>query len=545
MQLIKGISASEGLTLGTIREISRRYTGLGRVVQDRHREKALFEAACILAKDEIEALGERAAKEDKDIFTFHRMVLEDEGFLKEIENYILAGGGAAAAVERAAGVYQKRLRNIKDPYLSQRAVDISDVSRRVVDILDGRDRQKLMLKSPAIIVADEILPSDLVSIEREMILGFATVGGSTQSHAAIIARTMGIPAIVLAGEVLQGKDGYTAALDGATGELYIEPDDATRTRFLHCIKLAQRRSTMLEKLRSTPCVTKDGTRIELYANCTSPQDIAAAIEQGADGIGLLRSEFIFMGEEQPEEEHQYTYYCRCIQQAQGRPVVIRTFDLGADKAVEGVTPSQEDNPAMGLRGLRFSLARENMFCAQLSALLRAGLTGNLKVMFPMVATQHDVCAVMQQVENAKRKLREKGIPYSEKIEWGIMIETPAAAVTSDILAKQADFFSIGTNDLTQYTHAVDRMNPLVERYYLPDSEAVRRLITYTVQCAQAAGIEVSVCGESAAVPEIATEYVKIGVRRLSMAARAICQVKEKLLAVDLSDVAEREEVVCL
>ncbi|MEG0304136.1 MAG: phosphoenolpyruvate--protein phosphotransferase [Oscillospiraceae bacterium] len=533
MRFITGTGASNGLAIGVIKHINRGYTGLNRVVLDPRRELALFEAAIILARDELSALCEKAGSDERDILIFQHVMLEDEGLIKEIVSYIEAGAGGAAAVERAADIFAARIRNIEDSYLRERSSDIIDACRRVVNILDGRPREQLELKSPAIVVADEIFPSDIVSVDRGMILGFVTSGGSAQGHAAIIARTMGIPAIVMAGDdCLQDCDGLQGALDGGRGEFYIEPDEAIKTRFLHSMHLEKRRKFSLDKLRDIPCITKSGKCVNLYANCASPEDIEKAIDAGADGIGLLRSEFILMGGRIPGEEEQYWFYVSCLSAAGGRPLTVRTFDIGADKEVEGLTPHSEPNPALGLRGLRFSLARKDIFKTQLAALLRAGTKGDLRIMFPMVTTPEDLFAALVVVDEVKASLVERGVLFNANVPMGIMIETPAAALMAHELAQYSAFFSIGTNDLVQYTHAVDRVNPLVEAYYPTHSIPVRKLMRMAVSCAQIAGIPVSVCGESAADPQSAIEYVKFGISTLSMSARSILEVKEAILEME-------------
>ncbi|MEG0178748.1 MAG: phosphoenolpyruvate--protein phosphotransferase [Oscillospiraceae bacterium] len=533
MVYIKGTPASPGLTLGVVKHLSRSYTGLNRVVLDPRREQALFEAAVILARDELQALCEKADAADRDILTFQYVLLEDVGLIDEISSYIAAGAGGAAAVERAADIFVAKIRSIDDSYLRERASDILDTCRRVVDILDGRPREQLLLQSPAIVVADEIFPSDIVSVDRGMILGFVTSNGSAQGHAAIIARTMGIPAIVMAGEeLLQDCDGMQGALDGIHGEFYLEPDEAIKARFSHSLHVAARRSVILDKLKTVPCITKGGVKVNLYANCASPEDIEEAIDAGAEGIGLLRSEFILMSGRVPSEEEQYWYYVSCLAAADGRPLTIRTFDIGADKEVEGLTMQSEPNPALGLRGLRFSLARKDIFAAQIAALLRAGCKGDLRVMFPMVTTYEDLTLALEIVDGVKDSLRARGVVFNADMPFGIMIETPAAALMAQELAEQSAFFSIGTNDLAQYTHAVDRVNPLVEKYFPTSSAAVRKLMRMTVASAQIAGIPVCVCGESAADPDRAADYVRYGIHTLSMSSRSILEVKESLLEME-------------
>ncbi len=529
MRELYGTTACAGLALGPAKVLLRRYSPLERIVQEPLRETSLFEAAVVVAKDEISKLVERASDQDKAIFTFQIEVLSDRGLLDEILGYIATGTGAAAAVERAAGIYAAKIRSIPDEYLAQRAGDIQDACRRVVDILDGRPRERLVLTEPCILLADELLPSDLISVDRSLLLGIVTAGGSTQSHASIIARTFGIPAIVLAGpEILSVADGTSCGLDGALGQIIIDPDEATYARCAHRIHLSRRRSLSLEKLRDPPCVTRDGERVWLFANCSGPEDIQKAVDLGAEGVGLLRSEFLFLGGALPDEEQQLSFYRDCLRAAGGRPVTIRTLDIGSDKTVAGLT-AEEPNPALGLRGVRFSLAREDLFSIQLSALLRAGLEGPLRVMFPMIASPEDLSRVMGVVETVRRQLTEQQVPFSDKVSFGIMVETPAAVLMAEELAREAAFFSVGTNDLTQYLHAADRVNPAVQAYFTPDSPAVMRALRMVVEAAGRHRIPVSICGESAGDPDTALLYVRAGIRQLSLAAPSLLEVKARLM----------------
>lgn len=528
MRQISGTPACAGLALGPVRVITRGYSALGRIVLEPPRETNLFKTALVLAKDEIAKLSELASESDKAIFTFQIEVLNDHGLQDEVLGYIQSGASAADAMERAESLYTAKIRSLPDEYLSQRAGDIQDACRRVVDILDGRPRARISIDSPCVLIADELLPSDLMSVDRSLLLGLVTSGGSTQSHASIIARTFGIPAVVMAGpDVLNVPEGTICALDGGTGEVILDPDEPTYARYAHRIHLAKRRTLSLERLRTMPCVTRDGVAIAMMANCSGPEDIRHAIELGAEGVGLLRSEFLFLDGQLPSEEQQLEFYRDCILAASGRPITIRTLDVGADKEVAGLT-LDEPNPALGLRGLRFSLARPELFLAQLCALLKAALAGPLKIMFPMVASPEDFDRAMEMVEQARTMLRERGEAFSDRIEFGVMIETPAAALLADELARRADFFSIGTNDLTQYVHAADRVNPAVSDYYAPASPAILRLLHFVVKSADAAGIPVSVCGESAADPQLTLMYVRAGVRSLSMSAPSILGVKERL-----------------
>lgn len=526
---ITGIGASAGLAVATIKRIQRASTGLKRVVLDCAREKTLFQAAILLAKDELIQLEQRADPRDKDIFLFQRVMLDDKGLIDEIIKAIEQGIGGAAAVEQAAEIYTLRIRNIENEYLRERASDVQDACRRVVNILDGRPREILKLNRPSIIASDEIYPSDIVSVDKGLILGIVTSAGSAQGHAAIISRTMGIPAIVQAGEsFLEQCDGKLAALDGFAGELFLEPDEATKARFLHRIGLHNRQEKKLETLKKSPCITPSGRKITLLANCSSPEDIRLAISKGADGVGLLRSEFMLMSGKTLTEQQQYTFYVDCLNAAEGKPVTVRTFDIGADKEIEGIS-HQEDNPALGLRGIRLCLARQDILRPQIAALLRAGVHGSLKIMFPMIATPHELQQALDVVDSVKIELTQKNIPFCNNIPIGTMIETPAAAIMSAQLAPLCDFFSIGTNDLTQYAHAADRVNPLVSQYYPSFSPAVDALIQMTVQAAQNHNVGISVCGESAANPELALHYVNLGISTLSMAAVSLLEVKEFLM----------------
>ncbi len=526
---ISGTAASAGLAVGIIKRINRASTGLTRVVLDFPREKALFDAALLLAKDELAELEQRAEAQDKDIFLFQRVMLDDQGLLREIEQAITNGMGSAEAVEKAADIYSRRMRSIDNEYLRERASDIQDACQRVVNILDGRPRDILKLEQPAIVVADEIYPSDLVAVEKGLLLGIVTAKGSAQGHAAIISRTMGIPAIVQVGEdFLQLCDGQTAALDGFSGEVFLNPDEPTKARFLHRMKLEERQEFKLEKLKKARCVTPAGQEVKLMANCSCPEDIELAMSKGADGVGLLRSEFMLMAGKMPTEEEQFEFYVNCLKAAKGSPVTVRTFDIGADKEVEGISHA-EDNPALGLRGIRLCLARRDLLETQLAALLRAARHGALKIMFPMIATAEELKLALEVVEQVKLRLRQQNIPFAEDVPIGTMIETPAAAILADRLAPLCSFFSIGTNDLTQYAHAADRVNPLVADYYPAFSPAVNALIEMTLQAARSNGISVSVCGESAANPALAQHYVSMGIHTLSMASVSLLEVKESLM----------------
>ncbi len=527
-----GSSASGGLAVGKIKVINRRITGFKRVVLATHREKALFEAALILAKDELRRLMQNGERTQQDILNFQLVMLDDIGLKDMIQGYIAAGSGAARSVEIAMEEYCNQLKSIGDGYLSERTSDIRDVLGRVVDILDGRSRERFVLNEPAVIVADEILPSDLASIDRQYALGFITVGGSYNSHANIIARTMGIPSVCgMDSEILNPlNNGRSVCMDGYAGEVYISPNEGTLALFSHRIKQEQRAKLSLKSLKEKEITLPDGRHLEIWANCNDPQDISRAIENGATGIGLVRSEILFMKSSLPTYDSQLEFYSRCIRAAQGRPVTIRTYDIGADKPVGDISLEKEPNPALGMRGIRLQYSHRDLFVRQTKALyVAADREGAINVMLPMVALESDLTDYLAMAEEIKTELLADGEISEDRITWGVMIETPAAALISDRLAQHVKFFSIGTNDLTQYTLAADRINVATANYYDPLHPSVLKLIEMTVNNARAAGVKVSVCGESAADAACAIAYTQLGVHCLSMAQNAMIGIKQRML----------------
>lgn len=536
MQMYQGATASPGLVMGPVRRLQHSGPGLERVVQTPGREQALLNAAVVLAKDELRLLEEAAVGTDKDIFLFQQVMLDDPGLNREIASYIAAGAGAAPAVERAAQLYAGRIEAADDDYIRQRAMDVLDACRRVVNILDGRPRTPLRLETPSILVSEYIYPSDIVSIGRGMLLGVACAEGSEQSHASIIARTMGIPAVVQLGAgFLSQNCAAGAVLDADNGRLILEPDEAVR-------KDAQRRivgASILKKRLAAlgaagPCRTKDGARVALMASCSGPEDVELAMQAGAEGVGLLRSEFSIMAGRIPSEEEQYYFYLSCLQAAGGKPVTVRTFDIGADKSVPGLT-EDSPNPALGMRGLRMSLAHPQMFEEQLCALLRAGARGPLRVAIPMVSCPEDWQRAMHHVEKARRTLRRRGVVFNEEMEFGCMVETPSAALLAgDILAAGCRFLVVGTNDLVQYTYAADRLDGRFSDFFSARSPAVHRLVGMVLDAAAGTGAPVCICGVHAGSPNQVVRYARQGVRCFSTEAASLLQVKARLLEEDLT-----------
>lgn len=535
MQIYHGMCASQGLAIGPIYRIHHAGTGLGRSVELPVREQALFEAAVVLAKDEMRQLEEKAEPPDQAIFMFQRTMLDDPALNREIQNYIAAGAGAAAAVERAAQICARRIEAVNDDYISQRGADVRDACRRVVNILDGKPRTPIQLSEPSILLGETIFPSDIVSVGRGMILGLAASDGSVQSHSAIIARTMGIPALVQLGrECLDAEPGKVCVLDAENGHLLLEPDKesfrAARRRMASAALLRKRLSVLKDEL----CMTLDGTTVGLMANCSSPEDIEQAMAAGADGVGLLRSEFMISGGRVPGEEEQFYFYTACLQAAAGKPVTVRTFDIGGDKTVDGLS-QPEPNPALGVRGIRLCISRRQMFLDQLCALLRASAKGPLRVMFPMISCPEDWLCALEIVGQAKELLRQRGVAFNEDTPIGSMIEVPSAALLArEIAAEGCAFFSVGTNDLTQYTYAADRLDSRLAPYYTGAARAVHRLLDMTLAAAAEANIPVCVCGVSASEPERAVEYVRQGVRCLSMESGRLLPIKARLREEDLA-----------
>lgn len=540
MQEFKGTAISSGLVVGRIRKFTRTSTGLSRLIDTPEKEKERLNEALVTAQLELEDLIEKANHEEKDIFTFQICLLEDNGLLEEIDTYITAGAGAAAAVERAGKIYADRLMSIDNEYLQLRSADVLDVSQRVVDILDGRSRKKMRLSHPVIIAADNFMPSDLFTVPSEMILGLIAAHGSGQSHASIIARSLGIPCLVQVGdEFLNTCDGQFAAMNAETGSVILEPSAAVRQEFVNAIYEQQRKSETLDILRAQPCITKDGASFELMANCFFPDDISFAMEAGAQGVGLLRTESLLShGNTIPDEQKQYEFYKSCVKAAQGKPLTIRTFDMGANKEKEYFSGIELPTHGLGLRGIRFSRQHPQFFETQLCALLRASAKGPLQIVFPMVSNLDDWLFATLAVDRCKTMLERRKIPFDPDIKLGILMEVPSACLMAEeLISLGCKFFSIGMNDLVQYTHAADRNMSLLEPYYQAGSPAVKKLIDLTVQSAKKHDIPVSISGLSVSSPEHARDFLQAGIRSFSMSADSILSVKKALLDAYSGDLA--------
>lgn len=539
MKNVKGISASPGLVMGPIYRLRHGITGLTRVVELPVREQALFEAAVILAKDEIRQMEEKTDGQQRDILMFQRVMLEDYSLLEQIKQCIAEGMGAAHAVERVGREYAAMIESIDDEYLSQRSIDVLDVCRRVIKILDGESRMPPQIEHPSILVSDRIYPSDLIGMDKSKILGIATSAGSVQSHAAIMARIMSIPAVVQLGtEILNSNEHQFAILDAYTGQVILNPT-AQQVEQAQMQMVSENRSKRrLEVLKKQPCITKDGTPVSLMASCSSAEDVAQAMELGADGVGLLRSEFLIAGDHIPGEEEQYLHYKECLLAAKGKPVTVCTFDIGEDRKLEGL-----DDPihysALGLRGIRFQLAHPDLFLTQIRALLRAGVYGDLRIIFPLITSPDDWKRALRLVDAAKEQLKQEGTVFAEQLPIGAMIEVPSAALLVDeIVSDRCAFVNIGTNDLIQYTYAADRLDSRMSDYFTGWPRAVSRLIDLVVQAAHYNHIPVYACGVNASEPDTAERYIRQGVNGLSLESVGLMPIKAHLLEVDLTQSME-------
>ena len=507
-----------------------------RQISDPEGEIARFDAARERAIAQLAALEEetqeRLGQEQALLFQIHQMMLEDLDYRESVTG-IISGQlmNAEYAVDQTAAQFSQIFAQMDDAYMQQRASDVLDVSRRLISVLMGREEAGWAGDEPVILAADDLVPSETARLDRQRVLAFVTAQGTGSSHTAIFARTMGIPAVVGLGDaLLPDYDGREVYVDGAAGEVYIDPDPETKAQLISRREALLRLRQHAEQYRGVPATTPEGKRIQLCANIGSPKDLEAVEQGDGDGIGLFRSEFLYLGrDDYPSEEDQYRAYRQVAQAMAGRMVVVRTLDIGADKQASYFALPQEENPAMGMRAIRICLTRPQIFRTQLRALYRASVHGNLAIMFPMITSLEEVRQVKEICRQVRQELQEAGVPFRAETPLGIMIETPAAALISDRLAPEVDFFSIGTNDLTQYTLAVDRQNGSIGAFCNPHHEAVLRLIRYTVEQAHQAGIWVGICGELAADPSLTQTFVEMGIDELSMSPGKILETKARIL----------------
>lgn len=549
MIILRGKSVFPGIGIGKIvfyrkKELSiRRYA-----VDDQAAELKRFELAkeeAVRQLSELEKTArERAGAENAAIFEIHKMLLLDEEYCANIRNMILSGKvNAEYAVSVTADHFHGMFHSMKDEYMSERAADVEDISDRLLDILTGAVQEKWCLKEPSIIAADDLTPSETIQLPPEMLLGFLMRRGSLNSHTAILSRSMGIPALVDVGEQLSEEyDGKLAVIDGGEGAAYICPEEMLLAGKREKKEQEKRRRDELLSLKGEKNITLDGHQIKLYANAGSLEDVYKAKENDAGGIGLLRSEILFLeGQEAPDEEKQFIFYRSILEAMEGREVVIRTMDIGADKQVPYLNLEPEANPALGYRAIRIGLTRPKLLKTQLKALYRAGRFGKLSIMYPMITSAEEMRRIRLLEKEAKEELLERGEQVPDRIPTGIMIETPAAALISDELALMADFFSVGTNDLTQYTLAVDRQNARLDEFCNIHHPAVLKLIQMTAQNAKAAGIWIGICGELATDAQLTETFLKMGIDELSVAPGMVLELRRRIRELDLSNQDEESE----
>ncbi|MBO6258439.1 MAG: phosphoenolpyruvate--protein phosphotransferase [Succinivibrio sp.] len=543
--LYQGTSASRGIAFGRISFLHRLSSVPQRnPVQDVDAECARFEKARLHAISQLGSLYEvsieKLGEQNAVLFQIHQMMLDDPDYVSSISNYIRKEKcNAEYAVHEIAKRFEKQFLAMDNDYMQGRAADIIDVSRRINEILmmhAGNIKAKsvtLGIDGPVILATDDLAPSETVQLDPETVSGIITSKGSTRSHTVIFARTMAIPAIVCLGNQLTPDlEGRNAIIDGATGVIIVDPDKETIQEYLERKRTDDAQQAHLEMYRGSQTVTRSGRKINLFANVSSLSDLDLVLASDAEGIGLFRSEFIYLQESDfPTEDHQFKIYKKLLEGMKGKKVIIRTLDIGADKTVDYFMLKHEDNPAMGLRAIRLCLYNKQVFKTQLRAMIRASVYGKLGIMVPMITTVDEVRECRRMIDDVKAALRSQGIAYSDDIEFGIMVETPAAAIISDELAPYVDFFSIGTNDLTQFTLAVDRQNAELTNYLNPYHHAVTRLIEMTVKNAHAAGVWVGVCGELASDEKFTAKLIQLGIDELSVIPSSILRLRARIASI--------------
>ncbi len=533
MQYFQGKSVYKGIVMGPVAVLRKNDYQVKRTrIEDADAEILRVTGAVEAAKEQLGRLYDKAVQEVGEasaaIFEVHQMLLEDEDYLESIQSMIRtelvnAEYAAAATGDNFAQMFAA----MDDDYMKARAADIKDISERLVRNLSGGADADLNSMEPSVIVADDLSPSETVQMDKEKILAFVTVHGSTNSHTAILARMMNIPALIgVPMKPDELKNGMTAVVDGFSGQVIFEPDETVKAETKKRIEEEAEKQKLLQELKGKENVTLDGRRIHIYANIGSVGDMGYVLENDAGGIGLFRSEFLYLGRNDfPTEEEQFQAYRQAVQMMAGKKVIIRTLDIGADKQVDYFQLGREDNPAMGYRAIRICLKQPEIFKVQLRALLRAAVYGNLSIMYPMITSTEEVKWIYEIVAEVEEELKEQGVQYRIP-EQGVMIETPAAVMISDRLAELVDFFSIGTNDLTQYTLAIDRQNERLDDFYNPHHEAILRMIQMVVENAHKCGKWAGICGELGADPTLTEQFVRMGVDELSVAPSMILKLRK-------------------
>lgn len=536
MITITGKSVFGGVSIGKLSFYKRNQKVIKRShVDDVEAECTRFQEAKAEAVEQLKGLYDKALEDVGEanamIFEIHQMMLEDLDYIESIENIIRTQEvNAEFAVATTADNFAQMFASMDDAYMQGRAADVKDVSERVLDILCGVGESMAQTDEPCIIAADDLAPSETVQLDKSKVLGFATMYGSSNSHTAILARTMNIPAVIGLGEELAAQyDGRMAVIDGFTGKLYIDPDEATLAKMQEKRAKDLEQKALLEQLKGKENVTKSGQKMNVYANIGNVSDVGAVLKNDAGGIGLFRSEFLYLENDTfPSEEQQFTVYKQVAENMAGKKVIIRTLDIGADKQVDYFGLDKEENPALGYRAIRICLTRTEIFKTQLRALYRAAMFGNISIMFPMIISVDEIYKIKEIIAEVQSELKAEGIPFKENVETGVMIETPASVMISRELAKEVDFFSVGTNDLTQYTLAIDRQNSKLDAFYDPHHPAVLAMIRMAAENAHAEGKWIGICGELGADLELTEEFLKMGLDELSVSPSMILPLRKRI-----------------
>lgn len=542
MQIYKGKSVFGGIAIGKISVYKKDEQLVKRVkIEDADAEMARYTEARNTAAEQLQKLYDKALKEvgeaNAAIFEVHQMMLEDEDYNESVENIIRAQMvNAEYAVASTADNFAQMFEAMDDDYMRGRAADVRDISERVINVLAGGTNGTLDSDEPVIIVADDLAPSETVQLDKDKVLSFVTAHGSENSHTAILARTMAIPALIGTEiDLDETVDGKLAVVDGVNGVVYVDPDAELFAKMQQKQQEEQEKKRLLQTLKGKENVTLDGQKVMLYANVGNIKDLGIALQNDAGGIGLFRSEFIYLGQDHyPTEEEQFQIYKTVAETMAGRRVIIRTLDIGADKQCDYFELDKEENPAMGLRAIRICLTRPEIFKTQLRALFRASVYGNINIMYPMIISVDEVRRIKAIVEEVKAELTEQGIEYGNPAQ-GIMIETPASVMMSRELAEEVDFFSIGTNDLTQYTLAIDRQNSKLDGFFDSHHPAVLRMIQMTVENAHKAGIWCGICGELGADQSLTKDFLAMGVDELSVSPGSILPIRKIILETDVEE----------
>ena len=544
MQVATGKSILNGIAIGPLRIYKKAEAQTNQTsVLTPAEEWDRFQAACTKAKEQLADLYDKALNEvgedNAAIFEIHQMMLEDEDYLDAAKGIIDTQGATAEYAATTTGEnFSAAFAAMEDAYMQARATDVKDISRRVVNILTGQDDAAALDDQPAILVADDLTPSETVQLDKSKLLGFITRHGSSNSHTAILARTMNIPALIGV-DFDESWDGKLAVLDGYNHCVYIDPAQELLAAMEEKRKGDLKQEALLQGLKKKPNVTLDGKEIKVYANIGNAGDVGLVLQNDAQGIGLFRSEFIYLdSQDYPTEDQQFMLYKRVVETMAGKKVIIRTLDIGADKQADYFQLDKEENPALGYRAIRICLTRKEIFKTQLRAILRGSAFGTVSIMFPMVISVREVRDAKEALDECKTELKERGVAVGE-VEVGIMIETPAAVMIAEELAEEVDFFSLGTNDLTQYTLAIDRQNPKLDNFYDPHHPAVLRMIRHTVEAGHRHGCWVGICGELGADPTLTETFLRMGLDELSVSPSAVLPLRKLIRGMDLSKTQEK------